>query len=141
MDGLPPLEHFDAIVLGGPVYAAHHPKMLKRFVEEFRGELDLLPTVFFSVTVREARSRSRSARVAREHMGRFFAETRWRPNCCRSVSGLLPYSRMEWITRLIARKLLRHNDTRDDCIHTDWNDVQSFVRFVDLISVLAKDHP
>ncbi len=60
----------------------------------------------------------------------FLERTGWEPSRVKIVAGALPYSRYNWITkwvmRRIARKAGRETDPHQDYEYTDWEDLRRF---------------
>lgn len=89
-----------------------------------------LPTAFVSVSLGVLQRDAKVQQDVAAIVDRFLASTSWSPAMAKSVAGALLYTRYNWITRWmmkrIARKAGRDTDTTRDYVYTDWNEVRSF---------------
>lgn len=126
------LAGFDAILVGGPVYASRYPEKLARFVREQRSVLERVPSAFFSVSM---------ALASRVHDGRaqtlpivehFQQQTGWRPARVELFAGALAYTRYNWLIRFMMRRIAKKEggelDASRDHEYTDWAAVERFAR-------------
>lgn len=139
----PWLKRFDGVIIGAPTYKGRYPTPLVDYVKRYRDQLTVMPSAFFSVSLGAANNAEQDTTVAAEHMKRFFAQTHWLPCRCAVVPGTLPNSslkrRIQFIRRLIPMSSVKGADTRNDCIHTSLNDLQSLVRQVDTMLQFASE--
>lgn len=97
-EALPLLERYAGVLLAASVHLGHHERGMVRFVRSRRGELDGVPTVFFSVSLTEAtvedvrrpdQERLDARRAVSKILEGFVLETGWRPQRAVPVAGAL----------------------------------------------------
>ena len=133
------LSQFQAVLLGSPIRAQGYLRPVVRFVQSHRTELELLPTLFFSVGLavlsRTGDGRAQTMRIVE----RLVAETGWHPQRVELVAGALPYTRYNFLVRFVMRRISRKEggdtDTSRDYEYTDWAAVDRFAaEFVDEVA-------
>jgi menaquinone-dependent protoporphyrinogen oxidase len=71
---------------------------------------------------------SAAQRQVWEILDRFLDATGWNPDIRKTVAGALPYTRYNWFTRWIMRRIVAKaggdTDTSRDYEYTDWNQVR-----------------
>lgn len=129
-DLVPEVTGYDAVVLGGPLYAQRHPRRLERLAWWRKCELAALPTAFFSVSL-SAGSRDERGRAAAEAcVDRFIARTGWKPGLRACFAGTLAYREYGFLQRLFMRHISAKNggstDMSQNHEYTDWEQVEAF---------------
>ena len=131
----------DVVVLAGSVYFGRYPKALEHFVIGQRANLAKTRTVFVSVSG-SARSEEGRA-LTREYVNAFIAKTGWSPDSVELFAGGEPYTRYNFVTRFIMKRLARKQgrlvDTKCDYDFTDWNAVSRFARGLTGKDVLIRE--
>ena len=116
-----------AVVVGASLHAHRHQRSATAFVNKHVLHLNVLPSVFFSVSLaaasQSAEERNEAARIARE----FVDAAKWHPDEIVSLAGRLAYTQYGWLTRLIMKRIARHHgnatDAHEDYEFTNWDDV------------------
>lgn len=133
-----PLTDFDGFVIVSPVYFAHHPRAIARFVRSHSEVLAKHPSAFVSVSNSAANAdsavRANALRVARA----FVAELPWAPAITITAGGAIAYPRYNWALRYVMKRIAiasgMPTDTSRSHEVTDWaaldRDVESIVRLV-----------
>jgi menaquinone-dependent protoporphyrinogen oxidase len=123
----PPVQDYDAVVLGSSVQFGHHAKPIRAYITENRAELGQVPSYFFSVSMSAAGSH---APDPDGYLEKLFAATQWHPRQAIAIAGGLPYRKYGFVLRqimkLISRRGGQATDTRRDHEYTDWAQVGRF---------------
>lgn len=123
---------FDGALVGASVNYGRHQRSIRRFVRANRGELERIPSAFFSVSG-AAGSPDEAARAsARQYIERFLSDTGWHPAMSESVAGAMPYTKysplIRWVIKKISVKEGGPTDTTRDYEFTDWEQVRRFTQ-------------
>ena len=107
---------------------------MAKFVKRHLADLQEMPTAFLSVSLAEASVEDANTRPeyraeAEAHVKKataaFLAETGWVPSLISAAAGALVYTKYNFLTRFImkriARKTGRPTDTTRDYEYTDWS--------------------
>ena len=127
---LGPISTFDAVALGGSLYASRLPASLRRFIVEYLAELTLHPrATFFSVSASASRLEGR--RPVERICSRYLSSAGWRPAAVEHFGGAVKFPRYglltRWIMRSISRRAGGGTDTRREYEYTNWDTVDAFV--------------
>jgi menaquinone-dependent protoporphyrinogen oxidase len=126
------LERFQVVVVGGPVHAGGYPRSLVRFVREHRRLLESVRAVFFSVSLAVLSRTSDGRAQTLQVVDAFVKRTGWRPERVELFAGALPYTKYNFVTRFIMRRIVAKEggdvDTSRDYEYTDWSAVERFAR-------------
>jgi menaquinone-dependent protoporphyrinogen oxidase len=133
------LSRYDAAVIAASVHVGKHESAMVTFVKEHRGRLELMPSMFLSVSLSEAgaedasaplEKRTSAAADVRSMIDTFLIETGWSPSHVHSVAGALRYRQygplLRLIMRFIAKRAGATTDTSRDHEFTDWQAVDRF---------------
>ena len=127
----PVVQAYDGIVVAGSVRVGRYQKRLAQWVKAHAPEFGGRPTAFVSVSL--AVMQKGDAKVAAELdaiVARFCTETGWQPGVVKHVAGALLYTRYNFFTRWIMKRIVAkaggETDTSKDYEYTDWNDVKAF---------------
>ena len=136
-DPLP--EDYHGVIVAAHVRAGRYPKHIRSWVRRHAETLGDRPTAFVSVCLSVLDKSPKSVAAIEQMLRQFFDETRWRPPVTKVVAGALPYTRYNWITRWIMRRIVAKahgdTDTSRDYEYTDWDDVRRFARvFADRVT-------
>jgi menaquinone-dependent protoporphyrinogen oxidase len=123
---------YASVIVAAPVHAGGYPRAVRRWVKRHAAALPSRPSAFVSVCLGVLEKNPKTDAVLAGIMTKFFEATGWRPPVTKVVAGALPYTRYNWITRLIMRRIVARahgdTDTTRDYEYTDWNDVAAFAR-------------
>jgi menaquinone-dependent protoporphyrinogen oxidase len=134
------LDAYAGIVLAASVHGGKHEPEMMSFIGNHSWELNCTPNAFLTVTLSEAGA-ERTGATAEEHnrfsadvqgvIARFLRDSRWQPNRIFPVAGALPYSKYNFVLRLLMRWIAKRSggetDTSRDYEYTDWNRLDQFV--------------
>ncbi len=141
--GVDPADFDATIVASSMQMGAYRPAVI-RFVRRHLAGLTAKPSVFVSVSMAAANTLHRQQAMAEldKWLARFSAKGGWTPARVQHVAGALPYTRYNFVTRWIMRRIAEREgeatDTTRDHEYTDW---QELARFADafLASVKTAD--
>jgi menaquinone-dependent protoporphyrinogen oxidase len=123
---------YTAVIVAAPVHAGGYPRAVRRWVQRHASALSGLPSAFVSVCLGVLEKNPKTDAVLAGIMTAFFEKTGWRPPVTKIVAGALPYTRYNWITRWIMRRIVARahgdTDTTRDYEYTDWPDLEAFAR-------------
>lgn len=126
------LDRFRLVVVGAPIRAREYPRSIVRFAREHRALLERLPSAFFSVGLAVCSRTSDGRAQTLEAVERFVKKTGWRPRRIELIAGALPYSKYDFVTRFVMRRIVAKEggdtDTSRDYEYTDWQRVADFAR-------------
>jgi menaquinone-dependent protoporphyrinogen oxidase len=119
-------------LVGASIHAGRHQKTAARFVQAHAGDLNAVPSAFFSVSL-SAASKNRAEVEAAERLARAFpAEHGWRPACIVAVAGRLAYLEYNFLIRFVMKRIAKKEggptDTSRDHELTNWDDVDRLGR-------------
>jgi len=141
----PPVQDYDAVILGSCVQFGTHARPIIDYITANRVELQETPSYFFSVSMSTAGAH---ALDPRGYLERLFASTQWRPREAIAFAGGLPYRQYGFLLRTVMKLISRYEghstDTSRDHEYTDWEQVKRFAASIaaDLVTrnVLAMSH-
>lgn len=129
-NGFSESERIGAVLVCAPIIAGGYPRSVVRFVKAHRALLERVPSAFVSVALaiasRTTDGRADTLRVVEK----FVKRTGWRPKRVELAAGALPYSKYNFILRLVMRQIAAREggdvDTSRDYEYTDWGAVDRF---------------
>jgi len=123
----PPVEDYDAVVLGSCVEFGHHARPIVEYITANRDALRDIPSYFFSVSMSAAEA---STADPGGYLADLFTTTQWRPSVAIALAGGLPYRQygffLRMVMKLISRRSGHTTDTSRDYEFTDWAAVRRF---------------
>ncbi|TMQ04312.1 MAG: protoporphyrinogen oxidase [Deltaproteobacteria bacterium] len=124
---LPPVEDYDAVVVGSRVQFGAHARPIVDYIRDNRDELAAIPSYFFSVSM----SAVSAAADPEGYLEKLFTITGWRPRAAIAFAGGLPYRSYNFLLRFVMKRINRHHggdaaDTSRDHEYTDWSAVGRF---------------
>lgn len=133
-----------AVVVGASLHARRHQRSAAAFVDEHVPELNVRPSVFFSVSLAIA-SESESERNEAVRIAREFTEAAdWHADEIVCLAGRLAYTQYGWPTRLIMKRIARRHgrptDTTRDYEFTNWDEVARLANSVIHAIVAERAH-
>ena len=127
------LEPFDNVVIGGPLYAAKHSKLLISFVIKNKVKLAKKLTAFYSVSLSAAGDKSQKADAIR-CMDEFLNQANWSPTFKQTFAGSLQYRDYSlftrWLMKWIVSRAHGDTDTSRNYEYTDWKAVTEFAQWL-----------
>jgi menaquinone-dependent protoporphyrinogen oxidase len=124
------LEHFDAVIVGGPIHVGKHDASLAKFVRSHLAELEAKPSAFFSVSL--SASSEKTLPDAQRVVDQFFTDTGWHPAQMALFGGAVLYTKYGFLKRHAMRHIVGsqggETDTSRDFDYTDWEAVEHFAR-------------
>jgi menaquinone-dependent protoporphyrinogen oxidase len=123
---------FDAVVVGASVHAGHHQREVLTWAKAHAATLNGMPSAFFSVSLSAAEDTDESREDNEGYLDDFAEQTGWTPTERTVLAGALQYLEYDFMTKLLMRLLMKHQDhptdTSRDYDYTDWGQVESFGR-------------
>ncbi len=136
----PPVEDYDAVVIGSRVQFGLHARPLLEYIIDNRAELNAIPSYAFVVSMAAAGARSADPSG---YVAKLLAITHWQPRAAIAVAGGLPYRNygliLRFLMKLISRVAGHSTDTRRNHEYTDWAQVQQLA--ADIARDLAPKQP
>jgi menaquinone-dependent protoporphyrinogen oxidase len=128
------LGDFDVVVIGSSVEYGRHQRRVERFIAAHVGELNAMPSAFFSVSGAAGGGDAGAQARARGYVDDLLRETGWRPRFAETIGGAMAYTKynplLRWITKRASAKVGGPTDTSRDYEFTDWTQVQRFAEAV-----------
>lgn len=121
----PPVEDYDAVVIGSRIQLGLHARPLLEYIIDNRAELHAIPSYAFVVS-----NAAVGAKVADPsgYVAKLLAITHWQPRAAVAFAGGLPYRSygvvLRFAMKLISRFAGHSTDTRRDHEYTDWAQVR-----------------
>lgn len=136
--GTASVAEFDAVVVGGPVYRSTYPAELITWVTVNAQVLSGRPSAYSSVCLGILqRDDPATQQAERKIVTDFFAQTGWTPPLWAIFAGALPYTKYNWLIRLMMKRITAKaggdTDTSRDYEYTDWNEVRRFAEGIDVV--------
>lgn len=123
----PPVEDYDAVVIGSRVQNRMHARPLLEYIHDNIVELAAIPSYMFSVSMAAAGT---AATDPQGYLERLFATTHWHPRAAIAFAGGLPYRSYGFFLRLVMKAISwfsgHSTDTSRDHEYTDWAQVRRF---------------
>jgi menaquinone-dependent protoporphyrinogen oxidase len=114
--------------LGASLHLQRHQPEAVAFARVHHQALSAIPTLFFSVSLAAASTRSTEVDAARRIAQQFAVDTGWRPSDVASVAGRLAYTQYNWLVRFFMRRIAVKEggsaDTTRDHEYTNWAQVE-----------------
>lgn len=133
------LNNFDAVILGASIYRGRYPKGLKKYIQDHKKQLKLLPSAFFSVCPKYSKTDEIQQQQAQTHLDKLLAETNWHPDISSSFAAALRFSPYVFfktkVMKAIAKREHLQADTEQDSEYGNLEKVVRFsLRFSDLLN-------
>lgn len=120
----PPVEDYDAIVIGSRIQFGLHARPLLEYILANRAELHAIPSYLFVVSMAAAVPQSADPKG---YVAKLLALTHWQPRAAVALAGALPYrsygAALRFVMKLISRSAGHSTDTSRDHEYTDWAQV------------------
>lgn len=138
----PPVQPYDAVILGSRVQYGTHARPIINYIVENRANLEKIPSYFFSVSMGTV---SAPAPDPQGYLAKLFEATHWRPRDWISIAGSLPYRKYGFLLRSFMKLISWRNghttDTSRDHEYTDWAQVHRFAAGIATDLALPKLFP
>jgi len=123
---------YNAVILAASVHAGGYQRSVRRWARTYAAELNRKPTAFISVCLAVLDHSDASRQAIEKIMQDFFMKTGWLPTFRKVVAGALPYTKYNFLTRWVMRRIVTKaggdTDTSRDYEYTDWKDLTAFAR-------------
>ena len=128
-----PVAAYDGVIVAASVHISNYQQAVHRWVRENAAALRSRPTAFLSVCLAILEQDSEAQRDLNAIRDRFFDETGWRPTVFKAVAGAMPFTRYNWLKRVVMQRIGKKAlgtapDTSRDYEYTDWEDLTRFAR-------------
>ena len=125
-----PLE-YGAVIVAASIHAGGYQSSVERWTRYHARDLAARPNAFVSVCLAILQASDPKVMDELKSIVRRFSEkTGWQPDTIKFVAGALPYTRYNFITRWIMKRIVGKaggdTDTSKDFMYTDWADVRRF---------------
>ena len=131
--------HYAGVIVAGSMHVGGYQKPVAKWIRAHLAEFGNQPTAFVSVCLAVLSKQEKARDEARAIPRRFVDGLGWRPTVIKVVAGALPYSKYNFYTRWIMKRIVSEaggdTDTSRDYEYTDWKDLREFAnRFAALVS-------
>jgi len=131
--------HYAGVIVAGSIHAGGYQKPVGRWIQAHLAEFGYQPTAFVSVCLSVLSKQEKARDEARAFPRRFVDELGWHPTVIKVVAGALPYTRYNFLTRWMMKRIVAaaggDTDTSRDYEYTDWKDLREFTaRFAALVT-------
>lgn len=120
----------DGVILGGPVYAGHYHRSLRKWVRRNQAELKEKRMALFVVALNTADKHEKARHDDDQLLRNFISWTGVVPSHLTNVAGALKYTQYNPLIRAQMKKIAAAAggdlDTSRDFEYTDWNAVKKF---------------
>jgi menaquinone-dependent protoporphyrinogen oxidase len=121
---------YAGVVVAASVHLHDYQRGVRHWVRRHAAGLQGKPSVFLSVCLGVLQNDPKVRHDLDEIVQHFVKETGWQPSRVKIVAGALPYSRYNWITKWVMRRIARkagvETDWHRDYEYTDWEDLRKF---------------
>src|SRR5262245_36873058 len=125
-------EDYAGVIVAGSVHIGGYQRAVQRWVKAHEPQLRARPNAFVSVCLGVLQHSEKVDRELAEILRRFFVRTGWQPNESKIVAGALPYTKYNWLTRWMMRRIVAKahgdTDTSRDYEYTDWAALADFAQ-------------
>ena len=126
---LPPLDSYDALLVGASVHYGRHPAFLASALKRQGGALASRPGAFFSVSL-SADGPGAKPQAAARYVAKFLRRIGWQPVQTAAFGGALRYTEYPAWKRFLVGLFVRlaggDTDKSRDYEYTDWGAVERF---------------
>ena len=123
-------EPYDGIIVAASVHTGKYQRAVVRWAQSHRAVLSSKTTAFLSVCLAVLQPEPEVRQKLAEILDRFTAAAAWQPTMVKHVAGALPYTKYNWLTRFVMKRIVKraggNTDTTRDFEYTDWADLTVF---------------
>ncbi len=139
------LSHYQAALIGGPIYYGYFHRELRNFAEQHSARLNAMPSAFFGINL-IARKPEKRTTATNSYVRKFLEKTPWKPKQVGIFAGALYYPRYGWFDRVMIQLIMKmtggETDPTKEIVYTEWIDVEEFARnFIKLAKESAAPSP
>lgn len=132
------IESFDRVIVGASIRYGHFNRVLYRFVESNRYQLEQKSAVFFGVNL-TARKEGKDNPESNTYVRKFLQRTEWKPKLAAVFAGALFYPRYRWIDRVMIQIIMKitggETDPKKEIEYTNWDKVKKFANQINEMGV------
>jgi menaquinone-dependent protoporphyrinogen oxidase len=125
-------EDYAGVIVAASLRAGRYQRTVRRWIRQHGEGLRDKPGAFVSVCMMARDRREATQQRLMAIMRAFVESCGWMPVIFKPVAGTLAYTRYDWLTRWMikrmAAKMGDDTDTSRDHEYTDWADVRAFAR-------------
>lgn len=125
-------ESYDGVIVAASVHIGSYQRAVANWTSTHAKMLNLMPTAFLSVCLAVLEQGTKPRAELLRIMRGFLDRSGWRPTITKMVAGALPYTRYNWLKRIMMKRIVAKaggdTDTTRDYEYTDWNDLRTFSR-------------
>ena len=126
---------YSTVVLVAPVHAGQFPSAMRQWARQYHAALASRPSAFVAVCLAVVNRTPKVDQDLRTMLDRFYKVTGWQPKETKVVAGALKYTKYNWFTRWMMKRIVGKAggdvDTSRDFEYTDWEDLRDFaLRFL-----------
>jgi menaquinone-dependent protoporphyrinogen oxidase len=126
------LDNYDGVIVTASIHIGGYQGSVRRWVRAHAAWLSRMPTAFLSVCLGILEQRPEAQREVERIMQNFLNQTGWQPTTTMPVAGAVPYTRYNWLKKLVMRPIVAKaggdTDTSRDFEYTDWDALRAFAR-------------
>jgi menaquinone-dependent protoporphyrinogen oxidase len=124
------VDGFDGVIVAASVHAGGYQDAVLDWVRRRARSLNTMPTAFVSVCLGVLQEDGKVQAELAQLRDRFLDKTGWTPQIVLPVAGALAYSRYNFVTRALMRRVAAQaggdTDTAHDYEYTDWQALAEF---------------
>jgi menaquinone-dependent protoporphyrinogen oxidase len=126
----PSPDQYAGVIVAASVHAGGYQQPVRRWVRKHAAALHARESAFVSVCLGVLEHNPETEKELRAIQERFLSAAGWRPGLIKVVAGALPYTKYNWLTRWMMKRIVKKaggdTDTSRDYEYTDWEDVRRF---------------
>jgi menaquinone-dependent protoporphyrinogen oxidase len=126
------LDNYEGVVVAASIHIGSYQRSVRRWVHAHAAWLSRMPTAFLSVCLGILEQKPEAQREVEHIMQTFLNQTGWQPTTTIPVAGAVPYTRYNWLKKLVMRRIVAKaggaTDTSRDFEYTDWDALRAFAR-------------
>ncbi|MBP1840723.1 menaquinone-dependent protoporphyrinogen IX dehydrogenase [Formosa algae] len=124
-----PLSQYSKVVIGASIRYGTHSKKVAAFIQNYKPELELIDTSFFSVNL-VARKPDKNRYYNNPYVIKFFKELKWTPTRKDVFAGTLDYKSYNILDRIMIKIIMKMTggptSSKTPIEYTDWDRVKAF---------------
>ena len=131
-DGVEPQpDAYQGVVIAASVHAGKFQSNVSRWARAHARLLETRPSAFVAVCLGILQQDATVQAEVKGIVARFLEGAGWQPSLTVTVAGALRYTRYNWLTRWMMKRMAARaggdTDTSRDHVYTDWEAVRRFV--------------
>lgn len=125
-------EKYQGVIIAASIHIGSYQRPIVRWVHAHAACLSRMPSAFLSVCLGIVEDRPEAHLEVERIIQKFLNQAGWQPTTTMPVAGAVPYTRYNWVKRLIMRRIAAKNgggtDTSRDFEYTDWDGLRGFAQ-------------